>query len=166
MGTNSLVKFFPSGSLDLTKKEIKSVVASSTLNDVHTTYAKMKSFLALFEEEVKNHFLSVGKKLKAKDQKIVTDLGEITVVSRDNITAEEEKIEKYIDKNGIPDTEIFDIKYEVVTSNEKVLTQLMEKGYIVKTKKLVPKKLMAAADLYPKLKTMYTNTPTEYLKNL
>lgn len=163
---NKLAKIIPIEQFELTKKQISEVVKSSETEELHVTYKKMKGFLDIFEKELKASFLERAKTAKENGGRLSTSVGDLIPVEKSNWTFNTEKILKFAEDNGIADGEIFDVQYEIVTKNPKILDDLLKKGIITKIYKTSVGRWNAITRTFPKLLKFAENKPTEYIKGL
>ncbi len=161
-----LVKIIPAQSLELRKAQIDSIVKRTESNELHTVFTKAKGFFVLLEDSVKAEMTKRAKELKQRDESLITDVGKITYVERNNYKFDETKIVEFMSKKGIREEELYDISYTLNTNNAKILAQLLEKGIVAKVRKINVSKYETKAVEESKLLDFVENNVTEFVKGL
>jgi len=161
-----LAKILPAQSLELKRAQIDSIVKRTESNELHTVFTKVKGFFVLLETSVKAEMTKRAKKLKQSNEALITDVGRITYVERNNYKFDEVKIVEFMDKKGIREEELYDISYTLNTNNAKILAKLIEKGIVAKVRKINVSKYEAKAEVEPKLLDFVENNVTEFVKGL
>lgn len=129
--TNELALVKVADTMLISKEAITDAVKASTTDDLHRVSKLVKSFVTVFEpvakEEVKNRIQAAGTK------SIETAEGKIQLISRANVTVDEEKIRKILIANNIDPTICFTPDYIVITKDVELLETLETNGAIMKS---------------------------------
>lgn len=158
----TLALIVPEKDLDIQKKRLSDVVKTTETNELHRMFAKLNGFMAMLTDLVKTEFI----KRASKKGKVVSEIGEITVHTRNNYTYDDEKIRAFLEEKDLSLSQIFDKGYVVITQNPKTIEMLIDKGVIAETLKVNTKKFDECLEQFPKLESYRENNPTVYLKGL
>ena len=153
----------PEKDLDIQKKQLSDVVKTTETNELHRMFAKLNGFMAMLTDLVKIEFI---KRAQKKAGKVVSEIGEITVHTRNNYTYNDEKIKDFLESKDLALGHVFDTEYVVITRNAKTIETLLEKGVIAESLKVNNKKFEAVLEDFSKLDEFRYNNPTTYLKGL
>jgi hypothetical protein len=162
----ALSKFIPREQLDVKKKEIAAVVRTTESNQLHNTFSKAKVFFDLFQDAVKNEFISRAKIARKTGVRLETDLGTIQFATRHNYKFELKKVLQFLRKKKIGLNEVFTVSYSVGAISEKKINKLVEKGVLVPDYSMDNEKYSKLAERFPELLDFVTDKPTEYIRGL
>jgi len=161
-----LRKIIPKATLEVKQKEVFDIVKKTPDNELHTTFIKAKGFFKIFEGATKEAFVERAKKAKEKSEKIETDVGVITFVSRSNFSFDEKGIDKFLKGKNLNEELVYDYSYTVNTKDARVLANLLDKGHVIVKKKLSIVKINDLAETYPSVLNYVEDEPTEFVKGL
>jgi hypothetical protein len=164
---NGLVAFVPPEMLEAKKKEITALVKDSDSETLHTTFTKMRGFFALFEEAVKEAFVSRAKEAKKTEEYVETSVGRITLNTRHNYTYDEDKVRAFLKRHRISEDRLYDSSFTIEAKDPKILAKLIDQGVISKKMgKIRAADYEELARQFPELLEFVTDNPTEYVKGL
>jgi len=165
----ALEKYIPSDVIKLTEENVKALVKKADTNELHERYNTLMGFVKLFGDSVKEEVIE-RLKLQVKkggETSVVTEIGQITLVKRSNTVIDDFSLEKWIEKqDDMEKSDVFDVRYELVTNNKKVLESLLEKGLVTINWSLNKTKFEKLKKLFPKLSKFEKESPTFYVKGL
>lgn len=167
----SLEKYIPHDIIQLTKEKVVSIVKQTETNLLHEKYNTLMSFVDMFVDSVKEEIKSRLKSIfdNTGEKSIQTDIGKILLINRTDYKLNDEQSEKlinYMKANSIPIETVFDVEYKIVTKNQKIINQLLDKGYVTKTHKLNKDLLKIALEKNPEIKSFIDIKEIEYIKGL
>jgi hypothetical protein len=164
-----LARIIPTKLLDSTKTEIKALVKSANNEELHDKVVRLMGFVDMFVPLVKEELIArLKKQVKSTgDKSVVTSIGEITLNKRRNTFIDEYSLKKYLKrKRSLGVESCFDTEYELVTQNKKVLTQLEDKGLVVKNMVFNKEKYNKLKKTHPEFEDFEEENPTFYLKGM
>lgn len=162
--TTAITKFIPENVLALTKAKLKEVIVRSNTDDVHSVYVKMYTYLDNYYSVAYDELL---KRLKEHHKKtgmktLQTEAGSLQLVEKTNYDFDEKKIIAYCKKKNIPLEDVFNVKYELVTNDKRVINNLLAKGHAIQKLSLTRGKFADVAEEHTTLLNYVKELPSEF----
>ena len=156
--------------LDIDEVAIRNVVKTSSVDDLHRVSKVLNFFKGIFDDAAKSRIKTLM--IEGDQKALETETGKITLVTRNDVATDEEKLRSVLINNDLDESLCFTPEYVVISKNQTLLDELVKKGVLLKSykfdykafvanvenSKTMPEEVLAACSNY------IVKSETKYLK--